>query len=128
MPGYKGLAGTPLPGCTWLDRTSRIRLLLERGNLAEAAMRLFDLLHELDKIGVSVIRVEWVPEAGPGAAINDRLSRAAARTKVSRTALPEVSSGIGGSVRASKGLHSRYLALFAAAKPPGTTTGSNWKT
>ncbi|MHB9293748.1 putative L-threonylcarbamoyladenylate synthase [Hollandina sp. SP2] len=62
--------------------TSRIRLLSERGNLAEAAMRLFDLLHELDKIGVSVIRVEWVPEAGLGAAINDRLSRAAARTKV----------------------------------------------
>jgi L-threonylcarbamoyladenylate synthase len=59
--------------------TARIRLLSEMGNLHEAAARLFDLLHELDKIGVSVIRAEWVPETGLGAAINDRLSKAAAR-------------------------------------------------
>ncbi|MDR3114787.1 MAG: threonylcarbamoyl-AMP synthase [Treponema sp.] len=58
--------------------TSRIRLLSEGGSLGEAAARLFDLLHELDKIGVSRIRAERVPDAGLGPAINDRLSRAAA--------------------------------------------------
>ncbi|MDR0722716.1 MAG: threonylcarbamoyl-AMP synthase [Treponema sp.] len=68
------------PGWT---ETSRIRLLSERGNLDEAATRLFDTLHELDTIGVSVIRAQWVPDAGRGAAINDRLSRAAARTQAS---------------------------------------------
>jgi L-threonylcarbamoyladenylate synthase len=55
-----------------------IRTLSETGNMTEAAANFFDLLHELDKSGCSVIRGEQAPEKGLGSAINDRLSRAAA--------------------------------------------------
>ncbi|WP_199259991.1 L-threonylcarbamoyladenylate synthase [Paracoccus binzhouensis] len=47
------------------------------GDLAEAAARLFDLLHRADALG-RPIAVAPVPETGLGAAINDRLRRAAA--------------------------------------------------
>ncbi|MFC3569669.1 L-threonylcarbamoyladenylate synthase [Paracoccus sp. TOH] len=47
------------------------------GDLAEAAARLFDLLHRADALG-RPIAVAPVPEGGLGAAINDRLHRAAA--------------------------------------------------
>jgi L-threonylcarbamoyladenylate synthase len=53
------------------------RVLSERGNLAEAAARLFELLHFLDGLGASRIRAELVPNRGLGPAINDRLIRAA---------------------------------------------------
>ncbi|MDR2070623.1 MAG: threonylcarbamoyl-AMP synthase [Treponema sp.] len=56
----------------------RVSVLSETGNLAEAAARLFELLHELDGQGASRIRAELVPDAGLGPAINDRLARAAA--------------------------------------------------
>lgn len=49
------------------------------GDLVEAAARLFDLLHRADAAGQQRIAVAPVPEAGLGAAINDRLNRAAAR-------------------------------------------------
>jgi L-threonylcarbamoyladenylate synthase len=49
------------------------------GDLVEAAARLFDLLHEADASGAATIAVAPVPETGLGAAINDRLRRAAAR-------------------------------------------------
>lgn len=48
------------------------------GDPVEAAARLFALLRALDRPGVSAIAVASVPEAGLGAAINDRLRRAAA--------------------------------------------------
>lgn len=48
------------------------------GDLVEAASRLFDLLHQADQSGKAQIAVAPVPEDGLGAAINDRLSRAAA--------------------------------------------------
>jgi len=48
------------------------------GDLAEAAARLFDLLHEADASDKACIAVAPVPEEGLGAAINDRLKRAAA--------------------------------------------------
>lgn len=51
--------------------------LSETGDLTEAAARLFDLLHQADARGVP-IAVAPVPEHGLGAAINDRLRRAAA--------------------------------------------------
>ncbi|MEF9602975.1 translation factor Sua5, partial [Paracoccus sp. PXZ] len=51
--------------------------LSETGDLAEAAARLFDLLHRADELG-RPIAVAPVPERGLGAAINDRLRRAAA--------------------------------------------------
>ena len=47
------------------------------GDLAEAAARLFDRLHEADRDG-RPIAVAPVPRHGLGAAINDRLQRAAA--------------------------------------------------
>lgn len=55
--------------------------LSERGDLVEAATRLFATLHAADTLaeerGASVIRVAEVPEVGLGRAINDRLRRAA---------------------------------------------------
>ncbi len=48
------------------------------GNLVEAAARLFELLHAADESGKSRIAVTTVPKHGLGAAINDRLRRAAA--------------------------------------------------
>lgn len=48
------------------------------GDLVEAASRLFDLLHEADASPRARIAVAPVPDEGLGAAINDRLRRAAA--------------------------------------------------
>lgn len=47
------------------------------GDLVQAAARLFDLLHQADASGRTAIAVAPVPEEGLGAAINDRLRRAA---------------------------------------------------
>jgi len=52
--------------------------LSARGDLAEAAARLFDLLHQADAGGALRIAVAPIPHDGLGAAINDRLRRAAA--------------------------------------------------
>ena len=48
------------------------------GNLLEAAARLFDLLHQADEAAQPQIAVAPIPDVGLGAAINDRLRRAAA--------------------------------------------------
>jgi L-threonylcarbamoyladenylate synthase len=48
------------------------------GDLTEAAAGLFAALHRLDALEVRGIAVMPVPETGLGAAINDRLRRAAA--------------------------------------------------
>ena len=53
------------------------RVLSESGELCEAAANLFDMLHDLDSLGLNLIRAEQAPEIGLGAAINDRLRRAA---------------------------------------------------
>ena len=47
------------------------------GNLVEAAARLFDCLHKADASKRDTIAVAPIPEEGIGAAINDRLARAA---------------------------------------------------
>lgn len=52
--------------------------LSRSGDLTEAAARLFDLLHQADASDKARIVVAPVPEHGLGAAINDRLRRAAA--------------------------------------------------
>lgn len=52
--------------------------LSERGDLAEAATRLFAHLRALDASGAAVIAVAPIPRHGLGAAIADRLVRAAA--------------------------------------------------
>lgn len=49
------------------------------GDLTEAAARLFDLLHQADASDRPRIAVASVPDDGLGAAINDRLRRAAAK-------------------------------------------------
>lgn len=48
------------------------------GDLAQAATRLFDLLHDADASASAAIAVAPVPDEGIGRAINDRLARAAA--------------------------------------------------
>jgi L-threonylcarbamoyladenylate synthase len=52
--------------------------LSRSGDLVEAASRLFDLLHEADESERPRIAVAPVPDRGLGAALNDRLARAAA--------------------------------------------------
>lgn len=52
--------------------------LSESGDLTEAAARLFDALHAADASSAKEIHVAPIPEEGLGAAINDRLRRAAA--------------------------------------------------
>ena len=54
------------------------RVLSARGDLREAAAHLFEYLHELDALGLARIDAERVPSEGIGAAISDRLARAAA--------------------------------------------------
>ena len=49
-----------------------------KGDLVEAAARLFDLLHHADESPAAAIAVASIPDDGLGAAINDRLRRAAA--------------------------------------------------
>jgi L-threonylcarbamoyladenylate synthase len=60
-------------------RFAEIRLLSERQNFAEAATNLFRFLRELDACNLDLIVAEQLPENGLGAAINDRLRRAAAK-------------------------------------------------
>lgn len=52
--------------------------LSPRGDLAEAAARLFAALREMDARGPKLIAVAPIPDEGLGEAINDRLQRAAA--------------------------------------------------
>jgi L-threonylcarbamoyladenylate synthase len=55
----------------------QMRTLSEHGDLAEAAANLFRCLRELDHAGLDLIVAEKLPDEGLGAAINDRLRRAA---------------------------------------------------
>jgi len=60
------------------QKARRILNLSEQGDLTQAATRLFAYLRQLDDGTATVIAIEPVPEEGLGAAINDRLRRAAA--------------------------------------------------
>jgi L-threonylcarbamoyladenylate synthase len=51
---------------------------LRTGSLSEAAANLFSMLHALDATDAGTIAVAPIPDEGLGAAINDRLQRAAA--------------------------------------------------
>lgn len=65
----------------WLigfGRVAGAASLSPAGDLAQAAARLFDLLHAADQGDAARIAVAPVPEEGLGQAINDRLRRAAA--------------------------------------------------
>ena len=61
-----------------LAHSGPMRNLSEKGDVVEAAARLFDDLHALDATGVSAIAVMPIPAEGLGEAIADRLQRAAA--------------------------------------------------
>jgi len=58
-------------------RYAKVEVLSPRGDLREAAARVFSALHSLDACGAPVIFAEPVPETGLGLAIMDRLRRAA---------------------------------------------------
>ena len=55
-----------------------IEVLSPTGDLREAAARLFEALHRLDRAGLDCLVAERVPEEGLGRAINERLRKAAA--------------------------------------------------
>jgi L-threonylcarbamoyladenylate synthase len=67
------------PGAAIVASHPNVLWLSERGSHAAAARRLFAVLHELDARGFEVIHAELAPDAREGAAINDRLRRAAAK-------------------------------------------------
>lgn len=67
------LAWNPEP----LRRFAEVRRLSERQDLTEAARNLFRYLRELDASNLDLIVAERLPDEGLGAAINDRLRRAA---------------------------------------------------
>ena len=53
-----------------------LMILSTKGDMAEAASRLFSAMREMDEKNVDVILAELVPNVGIGKAINDRLMRA----------------------------------------------------
>lgn len=66
---FTGWAGIPV--------ADNIEILSPGGDMAEAAANLFAAMRRLDALDLSEIIAEKVPEEGVGAAINDRLHRAA---------------------------------------------------
>lgn len=75
LPGEALLAFGPAPAP---EGFNEIRWLSRSGDLTEAAANLFASLRALDRPDVSGIAVMPIPARGLGAAINDRLRRAAA--------------------------------------------------
>ena len=73
-PGEALLAFGPNPPSGFAETCS----LSESGDLGQAAARLFALLRALDRPEFTAIAVMPIPDRGLGAAINDRLRRAAA--------------------------------------------------
>lgn len=67
------LAWNPHPG----ERFAAVANLSEKQDLREAAANLFGYLRQLDALGLDLIVAEKLPEDGLGAAIMDRLRRAA---------------------------------------------------
>lgn len=74
LPGEAAIGfGKNIPAGAGITRN-----LSEKGDLPEAASRLFSTLHELDAMeGVTGIAAAPIPEEGIGRAINDRLRRGA---------------------------------------------------
>lgn len=64
--------------CTHIKGGATRLNLSETGNLTEAAANLFAMLRQLDQMHYNAIAVMPIPSTGLGAAINDRLTRAAA--------------------------------------------------
>jgi L-threonylcarbamoyladenylate synthase len=77
---YHGSTSKPRPATPATEASddfAAMRYLSERGDLREAATNFFRMLRELDAEYLDLIVAERVPEEGIGAAINDRLTRAA---------------------------------------------------
>lgn len=70
--GLLAFQTVPAPGAF-----AAVEVLSARGDLREAAARLFGALRRLDERQLDLILAESVPEIGLGRAINDRLRRAA---------------------------------------------------
>ncbi|MEN3368293.1 MAG: L-threonylcarbamoyladenylate synthase [Verrucomicrobiota bacterium] len=68
---WRSVAGT--------KQFAEIRQLSSNQDMREAATNLFRYLRELDRLNLDLIVAELLPEEGLGAAINDRLRRAAKR-------------------------------------------------
>ncbi|MDR2663402.1 MAG: threonylcarbamoyl-AMP synthase [Treponema sp.] len=68
---------SPAAGGPAADAGPAILVLSRRGDAVEAAARLFESLHLLDRAGLRRIHAEVLPPEGLGAAVNDRLRRAA---------------------------------------------------
>ena len=62
-----------------LATISFVLIVMASSDLAQAASKLFDALHRADASDGRAIAVAPIPQQGIGAAINDRLARAAAR-------------------------------------------------
>ena len=60
--------------------SNRLVVLSPGGNMEEAAKNLYEALHRLDTMQLDLIIAELAPDEGVGAAINDRLTRAARGT------------------------------------------------
>ena len=69
----------PVAGPAGTAGYAAVRNLSPAGDLTEAAANLFRMLHELDALNPAAIAVSAIPDDGLGAAINDRLRRAAHR-------------------------------------------------
>jgi hypothetical protein len=67
---------------TGIESFGKVEILSDKGDMREAAARLFALLNELDTQGIESIYAERVPDLGLGRAINDRLSRASYKAKL----------------------------------------------
>jgi len=80
---YHGSTSRPRPATAATSAQAKFigfaatRHLSDRGDLLQAAASFFEMLRELDAEDLDLIVAERVPEEGIGAAINDRLTRAA---------------------------------------------------
>jgi L-threonylcarbamoyladenylate synthase len=67
-----------LTGQPRFQQKAAVFVLSETGDMPEAAARLFETLHDLERLKIKRIYAQLASEEGLGAAINDRLRRAAA--------------------------------------------------
>jgi len=77
VPSGKRVAALSFCGSKASHRYWTMRQLSKQGDLREAGANLFQRLRELDRQNPDLIVAELVPEEGIGAAINERLRRAA---------------------------------------------------
>jgi len=76
-PSNKKCALLAWRSVTGAEKFTAIRQLSSQQDLREAAANLFGYLRELDQLKLDLIVAEKLPDEGLGAALNDRLSRAA---------------------------------------------------